>query len=135
MQWVIDIAIDAMQQYLIDNPRFVDRGDPAAVDWTEADFIKDGAWRELDLSGKVGTNAVAVALAVEISHGNVGLEFSLREAGNANDKNIAKTNIQVAWDIMAADVIVALSADKKIEYKFSPMAGWTTKLTVKGWWL
>jgi len=33
--------------------RFVDRGDPAAVDFDETDLTMDNTWRDLDLSSLV----------------------------------------------------------------------------------
>jgi len=49
---------------------FVDRGDPAAVDFVYTDLITDGTWRELDLSAFIPATArgVLIELDIESAH-------------------------------------------------------------------
>jgi len=135
MQWLIDIAKGAMKQYLIDNPRFVDRGDPAVIDFTLANFIQDNAWHDLDLSGIVPANARGVLLKLDITAGAVALRAEFRKNGNANNHNTSTTVTQVVALSQATDCVCYLDDNRIIEYRFT-MGPWISiNVTVRAWWL
>lgn len=138
MQWLIDIAIEAMEQYLIDNPRYVDRGDPGVVDFAKANFIRDGNWYELDLSAIVPENAVAIAARAELVSDSVDATFAIRRHGNANTEVISEVVTQVGGIRMPPDWTCAVDEDRKIDYKVYKEPNYVfyiVNLVIKGWWL
>ncbi|MBA7635827.1 hypothetical protein ES703_43431 [subsurface metagenome] len=131
MQWLIDLIIEAIGI----PPTFIDRGDPATVDWTEAVLIEDGAWRDLDLSTIVPEGATAVALFARISGTLVGQQIFFRTKGNTHTINMAANRSQVADNENIEDLIVACDTNRVIQYKADADPwNWIT-ITVKGWWL
>lgn len=134
MQWLIDLIKEWIiaQGYLTTS--YVDRGDPAADDFTAIDFTRDGTWYTLDLSGIIPANVKAVSLSFITLSGLAGKRARFRTLGNANEFNISLVGIQVANMLIGHDLIIAPDADGKIEYKLDA-GGWAiVTLNVKGWW-
>jgi len=113
---------------------FIDRGDPAAVDFAYGDLTHDGAWRDLDLSGIVPAGAKAVSLFHRQNTGTVLKHIYFRTKGNVNDKNVSKTFQQVANILRGKDHTIPLDADRKIQYESNIPIFSTCNITVKGWW-
>lgn len=131
MQWLIDLIIDAIGI----PPTFIDRGDPAASDFGFGDFVRDGAWHELDLSGIIPTNATCVLLNFFFAGDTVGRAINFRTPGNVNTVNIQDCHQDVANLPMAYGVLVHPDSNRKIEYVFE-ISGWfLASLAVRGWWL
>lgn len=146
MQWLIDIikawviaqgyatvAWVQAQGYLTHS--FVDRGDPAAVDFDNVSLTADGTWRDLDLSAIVPAGAKAVLLAIDINDTLIARVARFRRAGNVNTKNVSEINMQVSGIEITADLVCPVSAARHIEYNLTFAAWIKTDLTVKGWWL
>lgn len=131
MQWLIDLVIEAIGI----PPCYVDRGDPAAIDFSGAQLIADGAYHELDLSAIVPKGASAVHLALKLIHSAAGVLIRVREAGNVNEINVSSLFIQVTWIARYHDPIIKIGTDRKIEYKLSNVAWIEKGLTVRGWLL
>lgn len=146
MQWLIDIVkawIEA-QNYATEawveakgylTTAYVDRGDPATYDWQSGDFTKDNVWRDLDLSAIVPAGAITVALSCHIQATEVAKRVQFRKKGNVNTRNVAEMWTQVSAADHAGDLIVALDADKKIQYRIHAATWLSLNVTVKGWWL
>lgn len=134
MQWLIDIIAQRVIDTIGIPPCYIDRGDPAAQDFSIADFILGDGWHELDLSVIVPAGAKAVLLRQSFSTSTAQEAAMLRTAGNVNMFNTSFHLTQMASDVIGDDVTVALSDDRKIEYRLSVN---TTSfyLTVRGWWL
>ena len=113
---------------------FVDRGDPAAVDFTEADLSLVTAWRDLSLSAIVPAGAKAVVIATTITDNLVGSRIKLRKNGNTNAINVAQLKTQVANNANNADKIVACDNDRKIEYDVTVGTD-DLNLTIAGWFI
>jgi len=135
MQWLIDIAKEAMQNWIYDNGIYRDRGDPAAYDWTKATLTADGVWRELDLSGIVDEHSKAVLLKCVIKAHTVAWSLNFRRAGNVNLTAVPAVPIYVANITHTGLVVVSLSDDYKIEYMASTGAWDYLSVVVLGWWL
>lgn len=115
-------------------PGFVDRGDPVGFDFAVGDFITDGTWRDLDLSGIVPAGAKAVSLKVYVEDNLVGQSFLLRENGNTNPYNAPIILTQIANVPCGADLIVVCDSNRVVEY-FASNTTWTALfLVVKCWW-
>jgi hypothetical protein len=111
---------------------FVDRGDPAASDYTA---LSPGNWIALDLSGIVPAGAKSVVLRVGIGYTEAGKKIMFRKKGNVNAINISEITTQVANGSITQDVIVACDDNRMIEYKLdigTIIAEW---VIIKGWWL
>lgn len=114
---------------------FVDRGDPAGLDWTQATLTTDGTWRDLDLSAIVPAGAVAVVLETLIADNSVQLTISYRKKGNVNDRNVSTIYNQVSNFFVHAPSIVPCDTDRKIQYNASNIVWTTIRIVVKGWWI
>lgn len=114
--------------------RFVNRGDPANVDWELGDFTIDYGWHELDLSSIVPAGVSSVLCTTVMFNTISGKHYAFRTKGNTNTNNESLINNQIASKVQAHDIIVHPDRDGKIEY-FIDEDGWIAlTLTVKGWW-
>lgn len=114
---------------------FVDRGDPAAYDFTEATMTTDGTWRDMDLSAIVPSGAKAVTLRISAQDGAVSNYVRFREKGNTNAYNVSMVRTQ-AIDVYAnADVVIKLGPARVIEYYGSNTTFTNIGVLVKGWWV
>lgn len=137
MQWLIDIAKAAMVDYLADNPRYVDRGDPATYDFDLGDLTADEFWHDLDLSGIVPTEAKAVLIRTLLTS-EMSTDFiKFRENGNSDIYNVSSLYVQAGWVVKAGDMIVSLDNSRIIEYCISEdFAQWQfIYITIAGWFL
>lgn len=135
MQWLIDIIQEWIieQGYMVSS--FVNRGDPAAVDFNAGDFTQDFAWHELDLSGIIPANAKAVLIGITMINTATGRPLLFRSTGNSNVSNISSQYSQVAGINISCDMVIPINTAQKIDYLAHP-AGWTSiEFIVKGWWL
>lgn len=113
---------------------FVNRGDPASFDFTVANFTTDNTWRELNLSAIIPTTARAVLLELNPATSASGKEFIFRSYGNTNTINHTGVVTKITPGIQHKTCIVAVDANRKIEYK-AVVATWNTlDLVVRGWW-
>jgi len=114
---------------------FVNRGDPAAVDFAVGDLTTDATYRDLDLSAIVPAGAKAVVLRVGINDDVAGSAVIFRRNGNTNTIVNANLNTQVANLGIAATMIVACDENRVIEY-WATSTTWTAiAITVAGWFL
>lgn len=111
---------------------FVDRGDPAAVDWDEGDLTADGAWHDLDLSGVVPPGAALVLLRVRLEATVQSLHF--RKNGNSNEVNVTGEETGGGASIMHQDLLVAPDSNAVIEYMLSG-AVTSVDIVIGGWWI
>jgi hypothetical protein len=135
MQWLIDIVTEwiVTQGYLLHS--FVDRGNPAAVDFTTVDFTLDGAFHSLDVSGIVPDSAKAILFNVQVQNSAASRFVWLRSPPNTNNKNIVEIYSQVAGIRLGTDAVLGYDGSGNIEYAVF-VAGWLhLSITVKGWWL
>jgi len=117
---------------------YVDRGDPAAWDWTAATLTEDGTWRDLDCSAIVPADAIAIVFYVEINCTQASKTLSLRENGNANAYNIGRVRTQAANRSAHQQMMIFCDSDRKVEYNAaSPAPGtWNTVgIVVIGWFI
>ena len=117
---------------------FVDRGDPAGVDYNEtgskAVLNTDGTWRDLDLSAIVPDGAEAILFAVKVLDDAVNSQFGFRRNGNSNTTNVSKMRTQVANVINDGTLISFCDENRVVEYFGSDLAFAGIEVTVMGWW-
>lgn len=115
-------------------PTFIDRGDPANMDFATASFTKDWTWRDLDLSAIVPAGAKAVVVRVKgQSTVNWG-SFYLRKNGNVNFAVTSGLVCVIANAPFHVHMTVAIDANRKIEYIAENVTWTTLDLVVMGWW-
>lgn len=113
---------------------YVDRGDPAAVDFAIGDFTIDGAWHTLDLSGIITLSARAVLLDIDFENNSANKHITLRQNGNSNNINHFDVSTKVAGQDEHTNSIVSPDSARLIEYKIDA-TGWTAlTMSVRGWW-
>lgn len=113
---------------------FVDRGDPAAVDFGVGDFTTDGTWRDLDLSGIVPSTARAVLMCGHVEGNAVDWTIKFRKNGNSNETNYCSMNTLRAAVERHRSMIVGIGSDGIVEYNADNEAWDTLDLVVRGWW-
>lgn len=113
--------------------QLMDRGDPAAVDFTQADLTMDNTWRNLDLSGIIADpDASFVLLGVGAMDDTPGKTLHFRKDGNANAIAIQGLTIQVDSVPIEAVLLVPIPATQIVEYRASA-ALTAAAITVLGW--
>jgi len=130
MQWLIDLIIEAIGI----PPCYIDRGDPAAADFTIADFNITNAWTMLDLSAIVPEGATAVNCSFTIKATSVNRKFRLRRHGNVNDIAMGKVRTQVANVLIGDNCTVAVDADRKVDYWRELIGINFCNMNILGWW-
>lgn len=113
-------------------PQFVDRGDPAEPDWTQADLTCDENWHVLDLT----TVNAAIAGATEVQFrivfsGSYG-DVRLRRHGAVNGINVERQIFESGDPQSGFTLHVAPDENGRIDYWAS--SGARFALTVSGWW-
>ena len=115
-------------------PRTADRGDAAAADFTEATLTADNAFHDLDLSAIIPAGTPAVLLAVEYTSTSASQSIVFRKKGNTHAINEGELTTQVATKKVAADILVACDANRKIQYLITdPVPPTAINITVRGW--
>lgn len=135
--WVtlrITIAYDALLAIIDGLECFVDRGDPAALDFILGDFVQGFIWQDLDLSGIVPAGAKAVVIRLSVANNLVGSSVFLRRNGNANFINCAGVANTSGSITIRGDVTVALDENRIIEYLVVPSQWLVIDFAVAGWW-
>lgn len=135
MQWLIDITIEAMEQYLVDNPRYVERGDVLVQDFDTGGMIKNDQWHDWDLSGIIDEGAVAVLFAASLRATAAAKYIYFRQKGYAGFYNVSVIYSQVALVYLFADMVLGIGPDRKLEYLASTLGIADGEFTIKGWWL
>lgn len=114
---------------------FTAREDVAAYDKELADFTRDYAWHDWDLSSIVPDGAKAIALLVLMSGTAGNLIFQVRPNGYTNAHTAPELRSQVSGVYVGGTLVVACDAARVIEYRASNSAAWSTiAATVIGWW-
>lgn len=113
---------------------FVDRGDPAAWDWTEATLVQNNSWHDLDLSGIVPAGVKCVLFRSVIKAAEINKYLRLKTKGNVNDYNAATSSTIVANANNFQDLKVAPNSDGVIQYLGSFATWQYFRFTIAGWW-
>ena len=113
---------------------YVDRGDPAAVDYVKTDLVIDGTWQDLDLSAIVPAGAAAVLIHTLVEGNSATWEMEFREKGNTNEINHDCIESLRANVPRCRNVICQLDANRVLQYKADNQAWATLSLVVRGWW-
>jgi len=115
--------------------KYVDRGDPAAGDFTEATLAARDAWTDLDLSAIVPASATVVHLFVFGRAANPPKGFIFRAKGNVNGLNVRGINAVVANLLDFAEMLIPLNAGRVIQYNFETATDLVLTVVVAGWLL
>jgi len=113
---------------------FVDRGDPTAYDYAKEDLTIDGAWHDLNLSALVPAGAKAVLLIGHLEGAAVDWKINFRKKGNTNEVNHCDMETIRAGVTRHRSSIVALDANRVIQYNADNQAWTALDLAIRGWW-
>lgn len=113
---------------------YVDRGDLAVPDFVVGDFVTDGTWRTLDLSGIVPAAAAdkLVHFRLKIRDDQAQRLFELRRTAGPNVCNVVTCYIQAANYYRGLEAWVRMDG-RTIQYKASSTVWSTIDLSVAGW--
>ncbi len=115
---------------------YVDRGDPSVYDFNIGGALRDGTWRELDLSAIVPISAIRVCIGV-ITNSNAANGYCMfRKKGNTNTYNILLQHQSIAAQSFFLQGFVDLNGeDAIIEFNFPDVYYNIAQVTVLGWWV
>lgn len=113
---------------------YVDRGDPAAVDFAKADLTIDGSWNSLDLASIIPSMARAVLIETRVQSAAIGDKIQYRKINNANSKNTAAVYTLKANAENQLSSIIACDGNRSIEYNADNIVWSTLSLVIRGWW-
>lgn len=113
---------------------FVNRGDPAAVDFTAGDFTIDSAWHVLDLSAIVPANTSAVLMRCRVKCNSANRWIYFRPVWNINFVNRSQCQVVSANDDYYYDIVVPTLGIAALHYLSNIADFPVIELTVKGWW-
>ncbi|RLC81854.1 MAG: hypothetical protein DRJ03_19710 [Chloroflexi bacterium] len=114
---------------------YVDRGDPAAWDWTVSDFTTDGNWHDLDCSAIVPAGAKAIIFRIHITDDLVGTYFQLRKNGNTNSYSSVMEIVNEANRYNNGTHIVPCDEDRIVEYRTTNTTIDAINVLVMGWFI
>ncbi len=135
MQWLIDIAIAAIQNWIYANGIYRDRGSYAIGEVRQiGDFTADGAWHELDLSDVIDQHAKAAEIRIKASATAINKTIRLRPHGTTSTWHTCILNTQIANVLINSTVAIGVDLDGKIDYEIDP-AFTLLGFIVRGWWL
>lgn len=114
---------------------FVNRGDPAVIDWQiGAGLTADGTWCVLDVSSVVvDDTATRVLLYIYCQDGAAGTVMMLRSRGNSNAVNVVRLRTQVANIYTEAEGQIFFTAGRFVEYNIAAVMN-VGAIVVRGWW-
>ena len=115
-------------------PMYVDRGDPASVDFVYTDLTRDGAWHDLDLSSIIPTTARAILIELDIESAHTDNHFLFRKDGNTYNINHTGAVTKANNKDQHKTCIVATSNTQKVEYKADTATWSLIDIVVRGWW-
>jgi hypothetical protein len=131
-----EIQISGLSGLLNDTQHsFIDRGDPAAYDFTKANLTLDGYYHDLDLSAIVPAEARAVLLRTRIRSTTVNAYIRLKKKGNVNDYNVSQSIQYLASAYISAELTQPIGTDGLLELWGSSEPWNNVDIVVKGWWL
>ena len=113
---------------------FINRGDPAAYDKAKEDLTIDGAWHDWNVSAIVPAGAKAVLLIGHLEGNAIDWKINFREKGNSNEINHADMETIRANITRHRSVIVAIDANRVLEYNADNEAWTHLDLCIRGWW-
>ena len=115
---------------------YVDRGDPSVYDFNIGGALRDGTWRELDLSAIVPISAIRVCIGVATNSNAANGYCSFRKKGNTNTYNVLQQYQNIAAQSFFLQGFVDLNGeDAIIEFNFPDVYYNTAQVTVLGWWV
>lgn len=113
---------------------FVDRGDPAAVDFLIGDLTKDGTWRVLGLSNIIPAAAKGVLIKTRLQSAGVGDRIRYRRCGNTNEINTCSCEALRANALRRRMGVIAVDGNQQIEYNADNVAWAELQIIIRGWW-
>lgn len=113
---------------------WVDRGDVSSLDFEIADFTKDNAWHDLDLTAIIPTTARLILMDFDYNNTSNERHIEIRKQGQTYNFNHTEIHTRVAAQADHAMMVVSCGINRIIEYKMAAV-GWTElAMTVRGWW-
>lgn len=111
----------------------VDRGDPSAYDWINANFTKDNTWRDLDCSSIVPAGARFISLKFNAAASATQVSINFRKNGNTNLYNVKSYSSLVVTIAQVFQVEnIPCDTNRIIEYQIS--GDWTINgVVITGW--
>jgi len=112
---------------------YVDRGDPAASDWSQATLTANDNWIDLNCSAVVPAGAKAIIFVISLFDNTIDGSISMRKNGNTLNINIVSLSQPVANKMFFGQLIVPCDAGRVIEYALTTKVWTSVTVTIHGW--
>jgi len=129
----IDNAIAVLNEAIATKVSWHDRGDNESVDYITANFIRDGNYHDLDLSGVVGVGRRLVLVRLCIEGVYSGRYIWFKTKGNINSINIVERRTQVANISYYTDIWIYTNDAGVIEYNVHSTNINYIHFCIRGW--
>lgn len=134
MQWLINLVAEKVIAEIGIPPCYIERPTGSVDFEKDTHLITDDAWHELDISSIVGVGAKAVLFHLRGESNDISGCVRLKNKSQAGFATHCTLRLQVAGHPIAGHYVVAVGADRIIEYKIENIVWIMLLLTVKGWW-
>jgi len=121
MQWLIDMAKEAMQTVLDDYSCFTSRDPGVGPAIQLADLVANNTWLTYDISGFVPTNAKAAMLSVTVASYSSGQIVYLDRVFDNNYHTFLSIKAEEAITTYTRQFLLDLDASKSLRYKISAL--------------
>ncbi|MFH2076167.1 MAG: hypothetical protein ABIJ57_12615 [Pseudomonadota bacterium] len=115
--------------------KLVDRGDPAAFDFTYASFTHDGNPHDLDLSSIIPVGTKMFFMRAKVMDTAAGNRIYFYKKGNSNAYNICVAPVQEPSVANNIDLHIFPSTDRQISYVSNISVAGSVECVIKGWWV
>lgn len=127
-------TISASNYHIPEDSMFYDRGDPISYDLTLSDFITDGLWHDLDLSGIIPPGTQAALANVIIRSPIAASNMSFRKNGHSNIWAISAIDNGIAGVMHWDNLVIVPDTNRIAEYVLANVAWNNIYFTIVGWW-
>lgn len=133
MQWLIDIAKEAMAEWYAEFGGIIYRGPYTTDDFTKTNFTFDETWHLLDLSDIIPIDVKYVYLIHKCLSSYAGSWAYFRKPSVGTNWNVAHVSTIIAGLYHTEQFFVAVDENRCIEYMIQNTPWPTFRLSVRAW--
>lgn len=134
MQWLIDIAIEAMKAWFADYGGYHERPHTISWDFSLVDFTMDETWRELDLSSIIPEGVKAVNVFASGVHADIHKHLKVSPITNEPQRGTTLLRTKVATVAEVGRIACGVTTDRKMYYSAEAPNWNSIQMQIKGWW-
>jgi len=119
MQWLIDMAKDAMQSVLDDYFSFTTRVPGVGPAKGVADFTQDTNWHTIDMSAFIPSGSKVALLQIAVGAAGAGPIFWIDRTTETNEFTPFTIKVQTPWESYNDQFLLDVSGGRELRYKIT----------------